>query len=99
MNLKKIEAPTDEAWAKKCKEMGLIVTKIIVDRYGNSVRLTNSFMNAQQRKALSKLISELEDLNSRGESIRDEEQEKLDNMHENMKIDDKGSELENIVSQ
>lgn len=56
-------------------------------------------MNAKQREELSQIRSELEELSGRVSSIRDDEQDKLDNMPENMKSGDKGSSLENAVSQ
>lgn len=55
-------------------------------------------MNDQRRKAISELVSELEALKEKAESLRDEEQEYFDAMHDNLKGGDKGSAAEEAIS-
>jgi hypothetical protein len=60
-------------------------------------------MNKERRKAISDLISALQgiDLTSikdQAETIRDEEQEYLDNMPDSFKEGDKGQTAENAIS-
>jgi hypothetical protein len=54
-------------------------------------------MNAAQRKTLSEKISIVEDLISELQNIRDEEQEKYDNMPEGLQSGDKGEAIQQAV--
>ncbi len=55
-------------------------------------------MNQKQRKELSKISDQIADLLSRIEEIKDEEQEKYDNLPENFQSSSKGGEYEYNVS-
>jgi len=62
-------------------------------------------MNAQDRKTVSSLISQLEELQSKFENIKSEveelanaEQEKFDNMTENLQQTEKGQAIESAAS-
>ena len=51
-------------------------------------------MNAPRRKAIREIISDLEELKSRLETIMDEEQEAYDNLPENLQGSERGEEME-----
>jgi ribosome recycling factor len=55
-------------------------------------------MNANRRKEIKKLSSQLEDLKMSIESIKDEEQEHLDTMPDSLKEGDKGQSAENAIN-
>lgn len=54
-------------------------------------------MNERQRKILGKIIDALEDLHTQVETIEGEEQEKLDNLPENMQDGDKAEALQTTI--
>jgi uncharacterized protein YhaN len=55
-------------------------------------------MNASRRKELNKLINELEDISTRIEGIKDEEQESFNNLPESLQYAEKGERMEEIIS-
>lgn len=60
-------------------------------------------MNKERRKAIADLIEDIEkidfeDIKSRIENIRDEEQEYFDNMPESFQMGDKGQRAEEAIS-
>lgn len=54
-------------------------------------------MNARTRKQISDIVGTLEQLSSDIESIRDEEQEKYDNMPEGLQSGEKGEAMQSAV--
>lgn len=55
-------------------------------------------MNNSRRKQLSAILSVLEDMNTRIEEIKDEEQDCFDNMPEGLQGSEKGEKAENAIS-
>ena len=55
-------------------------------------------MNNNQRKQLEKISNRIDDLKIDIESIRDEEQDKLDNMPENLQGSERYSLMEDAIS-
>jgi hypothetical protein len=55
-------------------------------------------MNNNQRKELAKIIDRIEDIKNDIEYVRDEEQEKIDNLPENLQGSEKYSLMEEAVS-
>ena len=55
-------------------------------------------MNKTQRKKLEKLIDQIAEIQEQVESIKDQEQGKLDNMPENLHYGERYSQIESIVS-
>ena len=55
-------------------------------------------MNNNQKKELAKIIDRIEEIKNDIEYVRDEEQEKIDNMPENLQGSEKYSLMEEAVS-
>lgn len=55
-------------------------------------------MNKSQRKQLEELLDKITELQEQVEFIRNEEQEKLDNMPENLQGGERYSQMENAIS-
>lgn len=55
-------------------------------------------MNNNQRKELQKIVDKIEDLRIEVEYIRDEEQDKIDNMPENLQGSERYYSMEEVVT-
>lgn len=55
-------------------------------------------MNKQRRKEISDILSALQDLHARLETVKDEEQEYYDNMPESFQNGEKGQAAEQTIS-
>ena len=54
-------------------------------------------MNKEGRKRLSELVSKLQEIEGEICSIKDEEQEKFDNLPEGLQASDKGTQIEETI--
>mgnify|MGYP001769749452 CR=1 FL=1 len=54
-------------------------------------------MNKEGRKKLSEILAKVEEIEGEICTIKDEEQEKFDNLPEGLQVSDKGTQIEEII--